>query len=444
MKELLHIGTIESVSLPDDRISDVLAKVDTGADSSCIWASNIHLEGEKLFFNFFAPGSVYYREEPVVSTAFRTTVVRNSFGHEETRYKIRLKVTIGDRSLRRWFSLADRSRNTYPILLGKNFLKNTFVVNVAEKHLHSKSIKTRKVAVLSNQSKPTEAFFAKVGKLSELSVAYECAGYDALVYYLDGLSTTVVNAHDHDTDLAAYDYVYFKSHGANAELAAAAAQYLHFKSRPFADHELGNHASYSKLTEYMKLNCFGLPVPPSICALPAELRSRLPEIVDKFGYPFVMKEASSDRGQNNYLITKEQDFYQALDSLTGSPLFIVQKYIPNDGFMRIYVVAGDIGLAIWRDAVGHSNPMKQHLNKPHGSDNAKRVAVSEVPDEVRSLALLGSKCLGRQVAGVDLLQDKITRKWYILEVNNAPQLRSGSFPDEKVQMMADFFDKELR
>lgn len=444
MKELVHIGTIESVSLPDDQIKGIPAKVDTGADSSSIWASNIHLEDGKLVFNFFAPGSAYYREEPVVSTAFRTAVVRNSFGHEESRYKIRLKVTIGNRSLQRWFSLADRSRNTYPILLGKNFLKNTFVVNVAEKHLHSKPNGTKKVAVLSTRVKLTKDFFAKVDSLNKLPVAYECLGYDSLVYRLDGLKTTIVNAHDHDTDLAAYDYVYFKSHAAYSELSTAAAQYLHFRSRPFADCELGTHASYSKLTEYMKLNCYGLPVPASICALIAELRQRLPEIVDTFGYPFVLKEASSDRGQNNYLIASESDFHNALDSAPSGSVFIAQQYVPNDGFFRIYVVGKDIGLAVWRDAVGHTDPLKRHLNKPHGSGNARQVAVSEVPDEVQNLSLMAAKCLGRQVAGVDLLQDKLTQKWYILEVNNAPQLRSGSLLNEKVQMMADFFYRELR
>jgi D-alanine-D-alanine ligase-like ATP-grasp enzyme len=52
--------------------------------------------------------------------------------------------------------------------------------------------------------------------------------------------------------------------------------------------------------------------------------------------------------------------------------------------------------------------------------------------------------MGRQVAGVDLVQDKLSGTWYILEVNNAPQLRSGSFVDEKAAMIAKFFDKELK
>src|SRR3989344_676437 len=108
-KQLTHIGTIELISLSDDGIYDIPAKVDTGADSSAIWASNVHLESGKLVFNFFAPGSVFYRPEPVSSTAFKVTAVTNSFGHKEFRYKIRLNVKIGEHTLTRWFSLADRS-----------------------------------------------------------------------------------------------------------------------------------------------------------------------------------------------------------------------------------------------------------------------------------------------------------------------------------------------
>src|SRR5437868_3314061 len=103
-KQLHHIGTVELVSLPDDDIQAVPAKIDTGADNSAIWASNIHLQDDKLVFNFFAPGSAFYNDKPVTSNAFRTTTVRNSFGQKEFRYKIQLRITVGSHTLRRWFT----------------------------------------------------------------------------------------------------------------------------------------------------------------------------------------------------------------------------------------------------------------------------------------------------------------------------------------------------
>ena len=50
----------------------------------------------------------------------------------------------------------------------------------------------------------------------------------------------------------------------------------------------------------------------------------------------------------------------------------------------------------------------------------------------------------RQIAGVDIIQDKTNGKCYILEVNSSPQLRCGSYVDEKAIEFAKFIDKELK
>lgn len=444
MKELLHIGTIEFVSLPDDQIQNVPAKIDTGADNSSIWASNVRLQGDKLIFSFFAPGSVFYTGQEVKTTAFRTATVRNSFGDKEFRYKIKLRIKIGDHTLRRWFSLADRSNNTYPILLGKNMLKNKFIVNVAHKYLVSGEKATNKVVVLGAHSKATRDFFADVKKHNAEPVEYSCIGYDSLVYYIaNQQDTRVINTADKDTDLASYTAAYFKTHTKAAEKAAAAAEYLRFRGCPFIDSEVGNSASASKLSEYMKLACFGLPIPASICASTTELLNRYDEIALVFGTPFVLKEISSDRGRNNYLVSKQSDFTKLLKASPADYTFIAQQYIPNDGFYRLYVLGKEVALAVHRSPKPAKDPLKAHLNKPAGGDNASLVAVKELPSEVKDIAARAAHCLGREVVGIDILQDKTAGTWYVLEANNAPQLRSGSFVPEKVKMVARFFDKEV-
>ena len=49
----------------------------------------------------------------------------------------------------------------------------------------------------------------------------------------------------------------------------------------------------------------------------------------------------------------------------------------------------------------------------------------------------------REIAGIDVIQDRKTKKWYVLEVNNSPQIRSGAFVDEKLKAVAAYFDHEL-
>lgn len=439
LPKLVPIGTVEMVSLPDDAIFQVPAKIDTGADGSAIWASNVHMQNGKLTCNLFAPGSAYYQEEPLTTTEFRATSVKNSFGDMEMRYKIRLRITIGNHSLKRWFSLADRSRNTYPILLGKNLLSKRFIVDVSQRNLISGDTATQKVLVLG--AVENADFFKQVGQQSVMHASYDCPGYDSLLFSIDGLKTRVYSA---DQDIADYALTYFKSHKYNNEMAVAAAKYLHFKGRPFIDRELQESVSQSKLTEYMALACYDLPLPKTMCAKTQLFGKSYDKLVDQLGAPFVLKEIASDRGRNNYFIESEAEFKRVLKKSASEQIFVAQKYVENDGFLRLYVFGKEVCLAVSRSPHKHKDPLKRHLNKPAGGANAKQLDVNDVPMEVREIAVAAANCLNRQVAGVDILQDKVTGAWYILEVNNGPQLRSGRFVAEKTAALAKYLDKELK
>ncbi len=441
MKNLPHIGTIELVSLPDDHIQAVPAKIDTGADNSSIWASNIHLKDGKLVFNFFAPGSVFYREKPVVSTAFRTTTVRNSFGHKEFRYKIRLKVKIGKRTLSRWFTLANRSRNNYPILLGRNFLKNNFIVDVSRKYVLSQQTDPVRVLVFTNFQTETAAFFEQVSKSNTIPINYECVGYDELMYFINGSATRVINIVSGE-DLAKYHFIYFKNHH-KREFSSSAAEYLRYKGRAFADKEFNQYMSASKLSEYMRLSCYGVNVPPTICAATSILKVKYSELTTVLGSPFVLKEMHSDKGKFNYIIKNEEDFKDILAKAPEAHVYLAQKFIPNNGYYRIYVMGKEVELAIYRSPTTHKDRLKDHLNKPRGSVNAVNVPLDEAPGEAQELAIRAADCMNRQVAGVDLIHDKETGQWYVLETNNDPQIRTGSFINAKAAMVAKYFEREL-
>ncbi len=441
MKRLTHIGTTELVSILDVGISDIPAKVDTGADGSSIWGSKMRVKGGKLTFNLFAPGSAFYRKQAITTQDYKVTSIKNSFGHQEFRYKVKLKIRVGDHTLARWFSLADRSNSTYPILLGRDLLQNRFVVDVARKFLVSTPNFSKKVLVLS--TKPAAEYFKKINNFSKVAVDFEAITYRHLAYYLLGDTTTVVNTHDNDTDIARYVFTYFKSHSSNAEFAATAAEYLRFKGRPFADQEVKNYVSGSKLSQYMRLNSYNLPIPPSICTSSAVLLKKYEEITKLLGTPFVLKEVSSDRGKDNYLISRHGDFKKVLKK-ADEKVFVAQEYIDNDGFLRLYVLNKEVKLAIFRSKTPHKNKLKIHLNKPAGGANAKKVPLKEVKPKAKDIAVRAAIALDRQVVGVDLVQDKKSKKWYILEVNNAPQIKSGAFADEKATMIANYFDKELR
>jgi len=130
------IGRVERLNFLDFDILNVPAKIDTGADSCSVWASNIKMTDNKLSFVLFDKKSKYYKGVSFTTNKFKTIHIRNSFGHVQERYKVKLLVSLGDQSISVDFTLADRSNNKYPALIGRNLLNNRYKVDVAKKNVH--------------------------------------------------------------------------------------------------------------------------------------------------------------------------------------------------------------------------------------------------------------------------------------------------------------------
>ena len=136
-KNLTHIGINLLVSLPLEGISGVEAKIDTGADSSAIWASAIKEENGELSFTLFDKDSPHYTGKVIKTEDFKTTKVKNSFGDVEQRYKVKLKLIIAGRKINSSFTLANRGKNSYSILIGRRTLHGKFLVDVSHKHIET-------------------------------------------------------------------------------------------------------------------------------------------------------------------------------------------------------------------------------------------------------------------------------------------------------------------
>ncbi len=134
MQQLKIIGRVEKISLPEFGIKQVRAKVDTGADLNSIWATDIHEENGMLMFKLFGKKSTNYTGKviQIEKPHYLLTRIANSFGHKETRYVVKLQVEIGGKTVKSSFSLADRSKKTYPILIGRKLLNKKFLVDVSK------------------------------------------------------------------------------------------------------------------------------------------------------------------------------------------------------------------------------------------------------------------------------------------------------------------------
>jgi len=436
------IGSVELVDFPELYLQDIPAKIDTGADNSTIWATDINMENGVLQYVLFGPGNGHYKGDIIQTKNFRTTSIKNSSGQTEFRYKIIFLVRIGNRKIRAWFTLSDRSGMTYPVLIGKKLLRNKYVVDVSKHKIHGGIKSTRNVLVLSSNPTDLDNFFSHVAKEMDTKTKIVVRSYEDLAFNISDSRVSIVDVKT-NRDLSKFDLVYFKSHRRYSPVAMAVAVYLQFKNVKFFDKELLTHVSYDKLSEYTRLALYGLPVPKSICGSKDYLLKNIDYIGDKLGWPLVCKEISEDRGRKNYLIQDATELRKVLQNAVPSEIYVVQKYIDNDGYIRVFVFGRQAALAVKRNPVFHTNPGKQHLNNPVGSANAKIIPEIDIDPVAHNLAIRSSEIMNRQIAGVDLIQDRRSKKWLLLEINNAPQLKSGSFADKKQAALAKFINFEL-
>lgn len=133
------LGKAEYVTFSEIGIHDVPARIDTGAKTSAIWATDIKEESDgALSFLFFDPTSPHHRPERHVVRDWDKIVVQSTIGAAEERYRIQLLIELSGRRIRASFTLANRSKQVYPVLVGRNILSGKFIVDVSIGEAHIK------------------------------------------------------------------------------------------------------------------------------------------------------------------------------------------------------------------------------------------------------------------------------------------------------------------
>lgn len=126
------IGSFECVTLPELKIHDAIAKVDTGAYSGAVHCSSIRLikrksDGAKILR--FVPSD---NHPHVIETEHYTTIeVKSSNGHSAKRYLIETEMIVQGKSYMVNIGLSNRSSMHREVLIGRRFLReNNILVDV--------------------------------------------------------------------------------------------------------------------------------------------------------------------------------------------------------------------------------------------------------------------------------------------------------------------------
>jgi hypothetical protein len=133
------LGRNDRVDLPGLGLSNIHAKVDTGAYTCSLHCAYAHVVNNKLEFVLLDEEHPEFTGNKYTFKKFKQREIRNSFGEAELRYVIKTSIKIFDHRIRAEFSLSNRGNLKFPVLLGRKILRNRFLIDVTQKDLYFNS-----------------------------------------------------------------------------------------------------------------------------------------------------------------------------------------------------------------------------------------------------------------------------------------------------------------
>jgi hypothetical protein len=124
------IGGLEDLNFPDWRITNIRARVDTGARTSCIHVENLSLLSRgRVQFYVVTGRRKPRRRHRVVTKIKKCAYVRPSTGKRVIRYVVETTMVLGNTKRIIELTLADRDKMQYRMLLGREALQHDFLVD---------------------------------------------------------------------------------------------------------------------------------------------------------------------------------------------------------------------------------------------------------------------------------------------------------------------------
>lgn len=124
------LGRIDIVDFPKLELYNIDVKIDTGAYTSAIHCSEIIEENNTLRCIFNSDVHKNFGKTEIVFDTFWRTNVKSSNGFKENRYKIKSEIIFFGKTYKINLTLSTREDMKFPVLIGRQFLKHKFMVDV--------------------------------------------------------------------------------------------------------------------------------------------------------------------------------------------------------------------------------------------------------------------------------------------------------------------------
>lgn len=158
----------------------------------------------------------------------------------------------------------------------------------------------------------------------------------------------------------------------------------------------------------------------------AQNQEKILESEYKFSFPIILKGSGGDRGTRVFKADNLKQMEKLVRKLRTSETgegkrYMIQEYIENDGDYRVLVLGEKVLGVMKRARVKCGQNDKEFRNNYSVGGT---VEVSDLPDEIKELAVKAAKVCGLAVAGVDVaFRNFDMKKPVIWEVNKGPQFK---------------------
>jgi len=134
----LHLPIVGAVELVHIESADIKleARIDTGAETTSIHAEDIQLieKDGRRYVRFVLIDPARGERVQQELRLRRRVLIKQSYGPDERRYVVRMWLTLGNTRSRVDVNLSDRTNFQYPLLIGRNFLTDSLIVDVSRHH----------------------------------------------------------------------------------------------------------------------------------------------------------------------------------------------------------------------------------------------------------------------------------------------------------------------
>ncbi len=423
-----RLGWEEWLSLPELGLPALKAKVDTGARTSALHASDIEPFGPAdrprvRFAVHPIPGHAELSIPCSAPIVDRREVV-SSNGEAEYRYVIETNVRIGERVWPIEVTLTDRGAMAYRMLLGRQALAEDMVVAPADRLCqpeltydvyHSRRLREAqpdralRVAVLSREATnySTKRLIdegEKRGHVVEVIDTARC--------YM-AINAMAPEVHYDGERLPRYDAIIPRIGASITPYGTAVIRQFETIGTYCVNGSEGITASRDKLYAHQILARHKIGMPATAFASSPKDTDNLIKLVGRA--PLIVKLLESTQGKGVVLAETQKAAQSVISAFRGLKAnFLVQHFVKeaNGEDIRCLVVGSKVVAAIKRTAA--AGEFRSNL---HQGGTAQTVRITK---EERDTAVRAARAFKLNMAGVDLLRSEDGPK--VLEVNSSPGL----------------------